>query len=217
MQRISSVLFKGILAGAALIVTDSRVQAQEVNKTSTVCAINENSTDKLFVNAVKLFLKASTPEGYELSSREVIEMYSWLIRVSDQADKLEKEKQETYVHENISGLKRSYKNVSDESIKALAGEVNRFRTARNQPDKTQVPPGMKVKYGELISKLTSSRITRFAEAANLKTDETHNLLQILMGNNKQSAADYVKTLSEKYEENSRARQLGEKLIEYILK
>ncbi len=67
-----------------------------------------------------------------------------------------------------------------------------------------------------MSVIISSKATQLTQAANMTNEETHKLAQVLMGNNRELAANTVRSMTEQYETNSRAKKLGDKIAEIII-
>jgi hypothetical protein len=216
MLRVGSLLLRGVVASTALAVAGESLHTHRTNLYAQERPINEINPGKQLTNTVCAFLKDNLPGGYELSSREIIEMYGWVMKISTEADALEKDKQDKYVKDQLSGVKKTYKIVTDESLTSLTDGVNKFRSLRNQADSNHIPAKDRIKHGDLLSNRgIISRATQFAQGAAMSGSQTHELIELMLGNNKTSIVDRITSQLDSYETNSRAKRAGEKLVETI--
>jgi len=216
MQRVGSVFFKSVLAGSMLLTPNARIHAENTTQTTIASQIDEINPSKYLSNSVKEFLKTAVPEGYELTSSEIIELYGWLVKVCTDADKLNEKQQEKFISEQVFSLKKTYKSVSNESLNSLTKGVNSFKVLRNKFDNGKTPKDGTIKHGELLSERSIiSKTTQFAQAANMTTEQTYKLIELIIGNNKNDISKAIKTKLQEYETDSRARKLGERLADTV--
>ena len=82
MLRVGSALLRGLVATGALIAAGENYHTHSTNLYAQESPLNETEPGKQLTNTVSTFLKANVPKGYELSPREIIEMYGWVIKIS---------------------------------------------------------------------------------------------------------------------------------------
>lgn len=213
-MKLGPILAKGFLTGVALVYSGNQIYAQEAKPTQ-VTSITISTPQENLASGVNSFFKSSIPSGYDLSSKEIIEMYGWVLKLCCDSEKLDKNKQDIFIKEQVESLVKRYPTVTKETAFALTESICTFRKMRNEWDNTSVPPRIRVKHGELFPSQLTSKVVQFAQAANMSTNETNELILYLLGNNREITANYITSKAESFETNSRARKIGLNLSEKI--